>query len=475
MEENLVKKSLYTFLDGRRLSIIVFSLFFSWQLAFPFQGQILYSLSYKFNLNPDKYIFTAIVSIFVGLFICGYLIKSISEAKIVMVISIIICFALSLFFYFPPSVLWIIAIVIMGFVSGASLASWGYFFKNFTVRNQRIKTAADGLIYSNVLMVLLNVITVKFSSTIGLTFAIIMLVFAFVFAIMLPKDINQKNIIQIKDVKVNVSIKKSLCFLCLFVVIITINSGLMYQVINPTYNDLGIVTVWYWCVPYIVALFIMRYLPPKFNVPYVLFLGIAMIGFSFIIFLGVSISIPNYLIVNTLMMGAFGIFDLFWWSIIGEMLDFHNNPAKIFGIGLSANVLGILLGGLIGKIFLSSDMSDINSTLLALSVICTTFVILPPLSRNLSFLLIDNVYLRKHYEINTIHKDENLGFTKFSILSDRESQVASLLLQRKTYKMIAEELFISENTVKYYVKNIYSKYSVQSRSQLIEIISVQKD
>jgi len=34
---------------------------------------------------------------------------------------------------------------------------------------------------------------------------------------------------------------------------------------------------------------------------------------------------------------------------------------------------------------------------------------------------------------------------------------ASLLLQRKTYKMIAGELFISENTVKYYVKNIYSK------------------
>ena len=41
---------LNTILNGRRLSIIVFSLFFSWMLAFPFQGQILYALSDKFNI-----------------------------------------------------------------------------------------------------------------------------------------------------------------------------------------------------------------------------------------------------------------------------------------------------------------------------------------------------------------------------------------------------------------------------------------
>ncbi|NLK67835.1 MAG: helix-turn-helix transcriptional regulator [Clostridiaceae bacterium] len=41
-------------------------------------------------------------------------------------------------------------------------------------------------------------------------------------------------------------------------------------------------------------------------------------------------------------------------------------------------------------------------------------------------------------------------------MSERESQVASLLLQGKTYKTIASELTISENTVKYCVKNIYS-------------------
>lgn len=60
-------------------------------------------------------------------------------------------------------------------------------------------------------------------------------------------------------------------------------------------------------------------------------------------------------------------------------------------------------------------------------------------------------------------------------LSERERQVASLLLQRKTYKMIASELFISENTVKYYVKNIYSKLGIKSREELIDMVLATTD
>ncbi len=48
--------------------------------------------------------------------------------------------------------------------------------------------------------------------------------------------------------------------------------------------------------------------------------------------------------------------------------------------------------------------------------------------------------------------------------------MASKLLQGKSYKAIAGELYISENTVKYYVKNIYSKFAIQSRAELINII-----
>ncbi|MGI6193954.1 MAG: response regulator transcription factor [Eubacteriales bacterium] len=56
---------------------------------------------------------------------------------------------------------------------------------------------------------------------------------------------------------------------------------------------------------------------------------------------------------------------------------------------------------------------------------------------------------------------------KFGKLSKRENQVTKLLFEGKTGKMIAAELHISENTVKYYIKNIYYKFNVQSRTELI--------
>lgn len=38
--------------------------------------------------------------------------------------------------------------------------------------------------------------------------------------------------------------------------------------------------------------------------------------------------------------------------------------------------------------------------------------------------------------------------------------------------MIAEELFLSENTIKTHIKNIYSKHNVQSKAELIKTLEL---
>ena len=53
-------------------------------------------------------------------------------------------------------------------------------------------------------------------------------------------------------------------------------------------------------------------------------------------------------------------------------------------------------------------------------------------------------------------------------LSYREQEVFQMLLDGKPYREIASELFISENTVKFHVKNIYKKYECGSRKELIQ-------
>lgn len=55
-----------------------------------------------------------------------------------------------------------------------------------------------------------------------------------------------------------------------------------------------------------------------------------------------------------------------------------------------------------------------------------------------------------------------------SILSDRETEVLTLLASGKSYNSVAETLFISVNTIRFHIKNIYEKLQVCTREEAIE-------
>lgn len=50
-------------------------------------------------------------------------------------------------------------------------------------------------------------------------------------------------------------------------------------------------------------------------------------------------------------------------------------------------------------------------------------------------------------------------------LSEREQEVYQLLCAGKNYREIAEALFVSQNTVRFHLKNIYKKLGVKSRHE----------
>ena len=469
------QKSIYINLSERNLSVIVHSLFSSWMLAFLFEGQIFYSIANTYKIDPTALVFCSATAIFAGLLLCGLFVRTKKAAKQMFLGSYLIFIALSVSFFFPPSILWFAGIITGSFLAGGCVAAFAFYLKSGTAKNERIKTVADMLILSNVLMILLNMAAIHISGRVGLALSMIMLMCAFAFALKLPTD-NDASTVPPERKENHVSITKLIAFLYLFIVIITINSGLMYQLVNPAFAHLEWLTSWYWALPYIAALFVIRNLPRRINRTYILYAAIAMIGLSYIGFMSLGRGAVSYLMINTLMLGAFGVYDLFWWSILGEMLELNKNPAKILGIGLSANLLGVLLGGLIGRAITTSNMYSPNPTLLALVVVCVTLVLLPPLQKYLSSLLKGHVYLTEFSELSAVEQTNQIDRTsRFGNLSERESQVASLLLQGKTYRTIAGELYISENTVKYYVKNIYSKFNIQSRAELINIMLKKED
>jgi len=480
---NPAKKQGDALCRDRRLSVVVFALFFSWLLAFPFEGRVLYAITNYHGVSAHQFVFGAMAAHFAGLLACGFFVKNMRTAKKLILFSIAFCAAATGVFFLPPSFLWAAALFLAAFLVGACVAAWGFYFKGCTPKDERIKTMADGLIFSNLLMILLNMAAIHLSAQIALGFSIAFLAAAFLTALKLPKrgaEGSSASAATDADVPVSpstpgqgaVPVSKSgaLAFLCLFIVVITINSGLMYQVVSPAFARLEWLTSWYWAVPYIAALFVMRNLSGRFNRSYILYVAIAMLGISFILFIVLGRLWTDYLLINTLMLGACGVYDLFWWSILGDMLEYDKNPAKIIGTGLAANVLGVLLGGLIGNAITAANGQTQSHTLLAFGVVCATFILLPPLSNRLTRLLKSNIYLPALAETPV---QEQIGMINELDLAEpltaRESEVMRLLLSGKSYKVIAAELYITEKTVGSHASKIYLKAGVTNRAELMNL------
>ena len=457
-------------LNARRLSVAGFSFLFAYILSFQFEGQVLYSLLDLRGTDASSYILAAIIAHFTGLFTCSLFVRSQATAKNMMLGGMGLCLAATVPFFFTLSALWVGGLIIGGYASGCAVAAWGYFLRAFTPKNERIKSCADVLIYSNLLMIAVNVVAMNRSPFIGLCLSMFCLVIGTVFIWLLPMELeNDQN--KVLKKKTFGGIKNPLLLLCLFVFIITINSGLMYQVINPAFEHLTKLASWYWAVPYIVALAIMRNLPMKVKRSRILYVGMAAIMGAFISFMLLGRNASHYLIVDTLMLGACGIFDLFWWSILGEMLDYTVNCAKVFGIGLSANVFGVLCGGVLGMAVTSIGLPGAEVAVIALTVVCVTLVMLPPLNHQLVLLLKSHAYLAAYDNMSQSQQTDIIRQIKtLDPLTVREQEVLQLILSGKSNCKIAEALFISESTVKTHARNIFSKYDVGSRAELISTL-----
>ena len=79
-------------------------------------------------------------------------------------------------FFFVPSMLWFMGLIISGFAGGCAVAAWGYFLQISTQKNQRMKSCADVLIISNLIMIGINMVAIKSSPFVGLGLSMFCLV-----------------------------------------------------------------------------------------------------------------------------------------------------------------------------------------------------------------------------------------------------------------------------------------------------------
>lgn len=446
--------------------ILFFSLFSAWILSFPFLGQVLDCIYYKQSIDFGNLSLLLIVAAFLGLLTAGYIIDNIIKAKKALLLISYISIIGSLVFFLDYSNLWNITILILAFLSGVYIASSGYYYRLYS-KEIRVKIIAKVLMLSNIIMLIINIVAINISKSLGLGLSIVVLILSVLLLNKSKLELKAEKIQNKGDIVDN---SKAIIFLYIFIATITITSGLMYSVINPAFSHHKLLTSLYWAIPYILAIYILIKSPKKVNRAYVLYIAITLIGISFLLFLVLDRSWISYLIINTLMMAAFGVCDLFWWSIIGELLDYAKNPVKLLGLGLSANILGIFIGNTIGSKLLSIG-NHMNSSFVALIIVFIILIILPFLNKYLSALTSEYIFLFEFYiEDEKAEKIVDRVIKKYPNLTDRENEIVDLLFRGRTYKMIAEELYLSPNTIKTHIRNIYLKCDVKSKGELIEVL-----
>ena len=157
-----------------------------------------------------------------------------------------------------------------------------------------------------------------------------------------------------------------------------------------------------------------------------------------------------------------------------EQLHTNTPDAVILDINLSSNEDGIDIANLINKsyqlpfLFLTSH-SDKQTLQRAKAVKPSGYIVKPFNEKTLLASLeigISNYATEINHNLPKLSK-EKINKHLLSKLSEREFETAQLIYDGITNSQIAERLFISENTTKSHLKNIYLKLDCNSRLAVI--------
>lgn len=468
--------------------------FYGWVLVMPLNGSVLRILFEEGSLIKPLLVSALLLIHIAGLITGAFLVKSIQGAWYAMFTAVIISMVGSGIFLTDFTDLWTASAVVMAFLAGLYLAAWGYFLKFYVPSEKRFVAVADILIGANLLMILINVLTVNWDVRSGQLLALVLLLSALLSLLRLQDMvINRLDEKADKETKIlraekgdNVRVQRTLIrpfvWLCVFIALITLNAGITHQVVMPAFQPFILLTSFYWAVPYIAALLVLRNLPQRVNRAQMLYVALAMMGLGYLLFPRLQVSATSFLIINSLMLFAIGVFDLFWWSLAASFLDYANRPAMILGLALASNSLGTIVGRTTGEDMVrlpGASVADI--TFNAFVVIFISLAIMPLLNSELSRLFSHHIFLMNLAPYR-IHKETEEGHLDMIVnplvalqesynLTDREMEVVELLHQGYTYKAISDTLVISENTTKYHAKNIYQKMHVNNKMELIKLIS----
>ncbi len=195
------------------------------------------------------------------------------------------------------------------------------------------------------------------------------------------------------------------------------------------------------------------------------------LGVGFIFFVAnVGVALLPFL----LLQAGFALFDMYTWLLIAYLARFHGRPATVCCLGLFLITFFIFCGNLVYALWTGlAGEASVNSLAMVAGVLCLLA----------AMVFSDNRETFSGWEIPASEAKaadrapdggaadaKATAAARAALLTAREREVLGLLLRGRNNIFIGEALNISVNTVKYHIRNLYEKFQVSSRQELLDTI-----
>lgn len=348
----------------------------------------------------------------------------------------------------------IITVVLYAFLIARIGCFWAYRANRVIPNHIRGKIISASLFISFVILYLVNM---SIPALPGPVCLILPLVLSILAVVCIKKACRKYDYYYIKSNETGKKVPSF--FLFAFLIIVYIAGGFSYAGIYPSFVRYAHIDRFYNVLFYIISILIGGIILDTYGRKITFTLGVACLGISFTFFI-MPQSILTYLITQTFLQAGWAFVNSFGWSFSWDIAE-QTKRSELFPRGISAMLLGASLGAVLAYVLSRYQLS--HSSVYGL----VTFI---PLFLAIVFLVYfpETLRLNRTDPISIKHLSQ---LNELNLLTPRELEVCVYLANGSSTKHICSSLYISENTVKTHIRNIYSKLSISSRHELREFIN----
>ncbi len=481
--------------------------YFSWFLSFPYFGSVISNISKPPLIEHDQISLIFIIFHALGFLTCALLLKSASLWRKLIYSSLIIIIPLNLSLILALPFLWLPLIALIGFFSSFYVMGWSVVFSSLSTL-QKIRLYALALMMANLAAFLISYI----SSWLAHEAVVLLLVTPLLVSLLLThKSSANIDLVPLSQKKKSADLPSFFLVTLLSIVfILHFSFGFMFALLDgsfPAMQENLLASRYFYHIPYLLTCLVAFIFASSISLRYLPQLGISLFGLGFIVVLIFNNNAPGFYLAHTVVETAVVLISVFMWVVQGELARVCVAPYRFFGFGLFTTLLAVFCGRVFGSIIFNLDEYYLLSAILyAVAAILAIMVAVPWLFDKVSTLISSGTVREKQniaHQFNNedlltssliiapslkknATRDNPLGIRTLDVLlspsektvrlieafnaaalTEREKEIVTLMLQGKTNRAIAEELFIAENTIKTHSRNIYEKFNVSNKNKLL--------